>query len=288
MAVLLFSWVATLVVVAPASARDGPEYPKPLDPGIYISDRAVVLTIGDVTRLNKAAAEIFETSGVPVVVVTIKSVEDMGGDPAGGIEKYAKDLFNHWGIGSAKDNRGVLLLLSSGDRKARIQLGSAWPPSQDAVTQKIMDTSIVPAIKRGAIAQGLIAGVTDLGAMIAESEAARKGAAPATSSAPAAPVPYIPPPPSAVAWLSPVFWCGGVVIALVVVFGIVRAFIRRGSGSTAAGLGYGSSTGMHDAWSGGHSYGGGGGHSGGDSGGGGGGGSDGGGSSSGGGSTGSW
>lgn len=42
------------------------------------------------------------------------------------VEQYARQLFDHWGPGFKDRNYGILLLVSVGDRKARIELGAGW------------------------------------------------------------------------------------------------------------------------------------------------------------------
>ena len=65
---------------------------------------------------------------IPIIIVTIESMAKHGG--AGmRIETFATLLFNQWQIGHAKLgdqdwNTGILLLVSKGDRKARIELGA--------------------------------------------------------------------------------------------------------------------------------------------------------------------
>src|SRR2546425_13196059 len=44
------------------------------------------------------------------------------------IEQYSVNLFKHLGIGSKKDNRGVLLLLAPTERKYRIEVGYGLEP----------------------------------------------------------------------------------------------------------------------------------------------------------------
>ena len=66
------------------------------------------------------------------------------------IERYATALFNEWGIGSQQRNYGMLLLVSLGDRRARIELGAGWGLDYNRQSQNIMDSLIVPSFKQGA------------------------------------------------------------------------------------------------------------------------------------------
>lgn len=83
------------------------------------------------------------------------------------IETFARLLFDQWQIGIAKLgnenwNTGILLLVSTGDRRARIELGAGWRRENDAICQKIMDQYIVPRFKQGDYPGGIAAGVKAL------------------------------------------------------------------------------------------------------------------------------
>ncbi|MFT3685908.1 MAG: TPM domain-containing protein [Phycisphaerales bacterium] len=200
------------------------DYPTTPELGVYVSDRAVILSIDSTKLINKAAAEIFLKSNVPVYVVTIRSIEHMGGDAAGGVEKYGRDLFNRWGVGNARDNRGVLVLYSRGDEKIRVQLGSGWPESANADAQRIVNDTIVPPIRRNAAGEGLLEGVKALGLMIDADTAKRfperaAELSPANYAAPATPMPQQTP----LSWL----WLGVGVIILVVIGFVMLALKSR-------------------------------------------------------------
>jgi uncharacterized protein len=107
-------------------------------------------------------------------VVTIPSMAKHGGDDMR-IETFATLLFNQWEIGLAKINKtnwntGILLLVSTGDRKARIELGAGWGSEKEAVCQKIMNDLIVPQFKQKKFSDGIVAGVDGLDKMARELE----------------------------------------------------------------------------------------------------------------------
>jgi uncharacterized protein len=86
------------------------------------------------------------------------------------IETFATLLFNQWQIGHAKLgqqdwNTGILLLVSQGDRKARIELGAGWGRREDALCRQIMDDQIVFRFKQGQFSEGIVAGVESLDKM---------------------------------------------------------------------------------------------------------------------------
>ena len=59
-------------------------------------------------------------------------------------------------------NYGMLLLVSKGDRRARIELGAGWRHDKDVQAEQIMDEQIVPRFKQGDFSGGIEAGVESL------------------------------------------------------------------------------------------------------------------------------
>ena len=72
------------------------------------------------------------------------------------------------------------MLVSVGDRKARIELGGDWGRKRDDFCQQVMSGRMVPSFKEGDYAGGIANAVASLSEMAA---AGPEGAAPAGSSA---------------------------------------------------------------------------------------------------------
>jgi uncharacterized membrane protein YgcG len=106
---------------------------------------------------------------MPLVVVSIKSMVALGWY-RGSIESFARALFEQWGRDpdfafAASWRRGILLVVSEGDRKARIELGADWAGQYDEQCQRVMDQLMVPAFVEGNYASGIHQGVSGLLAM---------------------------------------------------------------------------------------------------------------------------
>jgi uncharacterized protein len=89
------------------------------------------------------------------------------------IETFARLLFDQWEIGHAELNgqlwnTGILVLVSKGDRKARIELGAGWHRDKDQLCKSIMDDQIIPQFKQQNFSGGIKAGVVALAAMARE------------------------------------------------------------------------------------------------------------------------
>jgi uncharacterized protein len=150
-----------LISPSPVSALTFPE--KPPDTDWYV-DEAGLLETEDKKGVNELASALFRDERIPLYVVTIRSLA--GHDAAGySIEGYAADLFDHWGIGFKDRNYGMLLLVSSGDRGARIELGDGWGRNHDRLAKETMDTLILPSFREGNSSKGILEGVRGMNAM---------------------------------------------------------------------------------------------------------------------------
>jgi len=116
------------------------------------------------TAINDTALSLLRQEQIPLFVVTIPSLSSYEGS-ASNIESYATQLFDHWGIGSQERNYGMLLLVSVGDRKARIELGADFGRIYDSQANDIMQSLIIPAFRRGDYQTGITDGVRGMDAM---------------------------------------------------------------------------------------------------------------------------
>lgn len=150
-----------LLLAQDATALTFPE--KPPDKDFFV-DSVGLIKEEDKPILNEIAEKLLAEENIPIYVVTIASLagQDAADFP---IERYATELFNHWGIGFEDRNNGMLLLISSGDRKVRIELGADWGREYDYRAKQIMDDLIVPNFRRGDFSTGILDGVRGMEAM---------------------------------------------------------------------------------------------------------------------------
>lgn len=111
---LLFIIVSFLALAAPSA--DAAVLPKPSQRE-YVVDTAGIVSAEDRAQIEKIGEELREKTKAEIVVVTVATLD--GTD----IESYANEMFRSWGIGDAKQNNGVLLLIAKDDRKFRIEVG---------------------------------------------------------------------------------------------------------------------------------------------------------------------
>src|SRR6516225_3714361 len=72
----------------------------------YVTDLAGVIDPATRQKIELLATEVQQKTGAQIAVVTVNSLEGQTR------EDYAVDLYKHLGIGSKKDDRGVLLLIA--------------------------------------------------------------------------------------------------------------------------------------------------------------------------------
>jgi len=151
---------AVLFLVAPP-AQEGVRYPPKPGPRAFILDEAKVLKADDATEIRILCDEALTKKKAPIVVVTIPSLAAYGaqGWP---IERYALNLMSEWGVGWTDWNYGMLLLVSMGDRKARIELGGSWERRKDEEAKRIMSERVIPYFKKGDASKGILEGVRGL------------------------------------------------------------------------------------------------------------------------------
>ncbi len=86
------------------------------------------------------------------VVATVPSLQGTS------IEDYANRLFRFWKLGQEKKNNGVLLLVAPNERKVRIEVGYGLEGIlTDAVASTIIQTTILPAFRKGDMPAGIVA-----------------------------------------------------------------------------------------------------------------------------------
>jgi len=95
---------------------------KKIHPAGYVSDLAGVIRPETKERLEALCAEVEQKTGAQMAIVTVPSLEGES------VENYAVDLFKQLGVGSRKDNRGVLMLVAPNERKYRIEVGYGLEP----------------------------------------------------------------------------------------------------------------------------------------------------------------
>ena len=159
--------VLSMALVAGPLASDAAakaSFPAPPPPGRFTSDGAGLIEKEDGQEIDRLAAALLAEKGYPVSVVTIRSLASQ--DATGyTIEGYAAELMQSWRAEERFRTYGMLLLVAAEDRKARIQLGSAWGEAHDDRARRIMDRLILPAFRDEEMSLGILEGIRGFDAM---------------------------------------------------------------------------------------------------------------------------
>jgi len=124
-----------------------PEKPK-FQTSVY--DYTSLLTASQKANLESKLVKYSDTTSTQIVVAIIPSTEGEN------ISYLAANWGEKWGIGQAKEDNGVLMLLALNDRKITIQSGKGVEHLlTDFQSKRIIDKVIIPEFKKGDYYAGL-------------------------------------------------------------------------------------------------------------------------------------
>ena len=136
-------------IPAPAKALEVPQYQG------YVTDLAGMISQAERQKLEQTLLAFEQSDSTQIAVLTIPSLE---GDA---LEDFSIRTVEAWKIGQKGKDNGVLLLVSKGDRKVRIEVGRGLEGVlTDLLAGRIVDQIISPRFKAGQMDEGFEAGVS--------------------------------------------------------------------------------------------------------------------------------
>jgi uncharacterized protein len=115
-----------------------------------VNDYAQVLDVGSERAIEGRLIDFERATSTQIVVATIPSLDGQA------IEDVAARTLERWGLGQKDRNNGVLLLISVGDRRARIEVGYGLEDRlTDALSRRILEDRLFPAFRAGDYAGGV-------------------------------------------------------------------------------------------------------------------------------------
>ena len=128
------------------------------DNGGWVTDMGDILSDRTETELNSLITNLEQTNGAEIAVVTVPKTA-----PADSPKAFATELFNHWGIGKAETDNGILFLISTADKRVEIETGYGVEGIlSDAQVGNIIDRQITPQYKQGNYDRGTLDGTRAL------------------------------------------------------------------------------------------------------------------------------
>ncbi|MFA6498490.1 MAG: TPM domain-containing protein [Desulfurivibrionaceae bacterium] len=121
----------------------------------YVTDLAGMISPAERQRLEQTLLAFDQSDSTQIAVLTIPSLE---GDA---LEDFSIRTVDAWKIGQKGKDNGVLLLVSKGDRKIRIEVGRGLEGVlTDLVSGRIVDQVIAPRFKADQLDEGFEAGIS--------------------------------------------------------------------------------------------------------------------------------
>jgi uncharacterized protein len=156
-----------------------------LKPQGYISDYAGVVDPAAKAALEQYCALVEARTGAQIAVLTVPSLQ---GEP---VEDVANDVFRKWGIGRKTTNEGVFLLLSTQDRRMRLEVGYGLEPIlPDGFSGSVL-RAMSPFLRESRYGEAVTEAVQTIGERIAQAKGVtidgslpRRAARPSSRSTP--------------------------------------------------------------------------------------------------------
>jgi uncharacterized protein len=121
------------------------------DPLGYVSDHAAIIDPDWKERIRSVCQDLERKTGVEMIVVTVPALK-----PFKTADEYATALYQRWGIGTAQEEHGMLVLLAVQERQAAVTVGRRMlPVATGEVVRKIGAEYLDPAIRNGHFGEGL-------------------------------------------------------------------------------------------------------------------------------------
>ncbi len=168
---LALSFLFSLIYLL-ASAAQYPYYAPGDMPNVqrqdarrFVSDPMNLLSPDVRDEADRRLKTLRDSTSAEVAVAIVPSLGDYT------VEEYAEKLFTSWGIGKKDKDNGLLILISPGSRKARIQTGYGMEGIiPDMRAREIIDRSIIPAMKKNDLDAAVEGSVADVCEIISDPE----------------------------------------------------------------------------------------------------------------------
>jgi uncharacterized protein len=135
------------------------EIPPP--PAQWVTDRAGILSGGDVQALNDKLRAFEQRSGAQFIIYIFPSLEQES------LEDFTVRAAERWKVGQKKYDNGLILFVFIEERKLRVEVGYGLEQTiTDAYSSRVIRQTIAPHFRRGDYAAGLNAATDQIIARI--------------------------------------------------------------------------------------------------------------------------
>lgn len=162
---LILVLLAVAVATAAAKSYRTDEIPQVqrMDRDRYVSNPDGILSGAAVARIDSLCGALRRQGLAQVAVVAVDEID--GGDPF----SFAIALFRSWGVGDARNNNGLGILLVRNQREIRFVTGGGLEGVlPDAICKRIQLQFMLPAFREGDYDTGMIAGMEAVSTVLVE------------------------------------------------------------------------------------------------------------------------
>jgi uncharacterized protein len=144
------SFVSCLVLLSAAAAAQ--TFPKPAG---RVTDLANVIDANVEAEIDGRLAQLERETSSEIAVATVPSLDGIS------VEEYANRLFKEWGVGQAKQDNGVLVLVAPNEREIRIEVGYGLEGVlPDGLAGQIIREDFIPRFRENDYSGGIRNGVS--------------------------------------------------------------------------------------------------------------------------------
>jgi len=123
-----------------------------------ITDNSYLFTKSQRTELSKLLYDYEIVTTRQIIIVTVDSIK-----PYNNVQKYATDLANAWGVGTAEKNNGLTIVICNYCREVGIATGYKTAHIlTDEICKEVIENTIIPEFKNEDFYSGTKKGVTKL------------------------------------------------------------------------------------------------------------------------------
>jgi uncharacterized protein len=150
-------FLVIIVLVVSSIATHAQNIPARPNPPRLVNDLANVLSPEQKEILEERLVAFDDSTSNQIAIVTIPTLGNYD------IESYANKLFRTWGIGTAKHDNGILILVAVNDHQMRIEVGRGLEgPIPDVTAKDIIEIDLAPNFREGNYYRGFDEAITSL------------------------------------------------------------------------------------------------------------------------------
>lgn len=141
------------------------QQPRAKDANNFVLNPNAIINEQTVAQINAMAQKIETEKNAQIAVVVLQTIGNAE------IKDFATRLFEHWKVGKAGVDNGVLVLFVADQKLITIEVGYGLEGAlNDAISKRIINQYFVPAFKQGDFDKGFIDGITAISKVIFEEE----------------------------------------------------------------------------------------------------------------------